>query len=285
MNKSTNNPASSPKNFWLVLLNALVLGWLGAHRFAVGKWKSALLQMFTFGGCGIWLLADILTILRGKFTDASGLVIHNTSKAPSWMVTGIVFLGVMMRLTNHSNPAPADVAPDSTPTISTTPAATAPAAPAVTLPADELAFVDAVTGFIPQYNSAPNELKKSAIRVSRKNRLQTLEPNLGFNGWIGQIAEMSTTAKGNASLKITLPGGLVTIATRNNELSDAGDNTLIPINSELFNRVADFRTGMTVKVSGRFLPGDDDYLMEASLTEAGSMTEPEFVVQFNQVEK
>ena len=105
------------------------------------------------------------------------------------------------------------------------------------------------------------------------------------NGWTGRLEEMTTTSKGNACLKISFEGGPVTIATYNNELSDIGDNTLIPLNCDLFNKVTDLKTGMVVKISGHFLADEQDFIKESSLTENGSMTEPEFIVKFTQIEK
>jgi len=54
------------------LLLAIFLGGLSAHRFYVGKTGSALAQMFTLGGLGIWWLIDVINIASGKFTDVNG---------------------------------------------------------------------------------------------------------------------------------------------------------------------------------------------------------------------
>jgi TM2 domain-containing membrane protein YozV len=44
----------------------------GAHRFYVGKTGTALLQLFTLGGLGIWMLYDLIMLVTGEFTDAEG---------------------------------------------------------------------------------------------------------------------------------------------------------------------------------------------------------------------
>lgn len=46
------------------------LGVFGAHRFYVGKTKTAILQIVTLGGLGIWSLIDFVMIIIGKFTDS-----------------------------------------------------------------------------------------------------------------------------------------------------------------------------------------------------------------------
>lgn len=278
MNTTTTPSPVSPKNFWLVLINALALGALGAHRFAVGKWKSALLQLFTVGGLGLWLAFDLLTILRGKFTDASGLVIPNPSKAPSWIVSVIVVVGILSRFGHHSDSGASGASADSS-------ASDTRRAPAIVMPAEEKAFTEAVSSFIAPYQGAENELKKSAVRARRKQNLSELVPTLEFKSWVGRLETMSTTSQGNAHLAVAIGSGPIQLKTYNNELSDTGDNTLIPINSDLFNTVADLKAGMMVMVSGTFLADEQDFIKENSLTEAGSLTAPEFIVKFTRVEK
>lgn len=51
---------------------SVVLGMFGAHRFYVGKIGTGLLQLFTFGGLGIWYLVDVIMVASGGFRDAKG---------------------------------------------------------------------------------------------------------------------------------------------------------------------------------------------------------------------
>mgnify|MGYP001139575716 CR=1 FL=1 len=53
-------------------LMAFFLGWLGVHRFYVGKIGTALLMVLTVGGFGIWATIDLIMILAGAFTDDAG---------------------------------------------------------------------------------------------------------------------------------------------------------------------------------------------------------------------
>jgi TM2 domain-containing membrane protein YozV len=63
----------SPKNKWVALILCFFFGWLGIHRFYVGKVGTGILQIFTFGGFfGIWVLIDFIVILLGSFRDANG---------------------------------------------------------------------------------------------------------------------------------------------------------------------------------------------------------------------
>jgi TM2 domain-containing membrane protein YozV len=55
-----------------VFLFCLLLGMFSVHRFYVGKVGTAILQIITLGGLGIWLLIDLIMIIAGAFTDKDG---------------------------------------------------------------------------------------------------------------------------------------------------------------------------------------------------------------------
>jgi len=62
----------SEKSRLAALLLCLFLGWLGVHRFYVGKVGTGVLMIFTFGGLGIWTLIDLIMIIVGGFKDVDG---------------------------------------------------------------------------------------------------------------------------------------------------------------------------------------------------------------------
>jgi hypothetical protein len=76
----------SPRLRGVALALGAVLGFIGAHRFYVGKTGTAFAQLFTFGGFGLWWLYDVILIVAGEFTDAKGrpLLRWNRSDEPIW---------------------------------------------------------------------------------------------------------------------------------------------------------------------------------------------------------
>jgi TM2 domain-containing membrane protein YozV len=72
-NQSSNGV--SDKSWLAALLLSIFLGALGVHRFFVGKIGTGLLQLFTFGGLGIWALIDIIMIATKQFKDKDGRIV------------------------------------------------------------------------------------------------------------------------------------------------------------------------------------------------------------------
>lgn len=62
----------SPKSFIATLLFCFFLGGLSIHRFYVGKIGTAILQIITAGGLGVWLLIDFIMIICQAFKDKEG---------------------------------------------------------------------------------------------------------------------------------------------------------------------------------------------------------------------
>ena len=65
----------SNKNWLITLLLCIFLGYLGAHRFYVGKIGTGFLWMFTVGLFGIGYIVDLLFISTFKFKDVNGHIL------------------------------------------------------------------------------------------------------------------------------------------------------------------------------------------------------------------
>lgn len=68
--------SATDKRILPAFLLCFFVGLFGAHRFYVGKVGTAIAQIFTFGGLGIWTLIDLIMILTGSFTDKNGVRIR-----------------------------------------------------------------------------------------------------------------------------------------------------------------------------------------------------------------
>ena len=72
VSNQTTVVGNSEKKLGNCLLLFLFLGYLGAHRFYVGKVGTALLYIITLGGLGIWAIVDFILIVVGNFKDKEG---------------------------------------------------------------------------------------------------------------------------------------------------------------------------------------------------------------------
>jgi TM2 domain-containing membrane protein YozV len=74
----------SPKSRLVALLLCLFLGYLGLHRFYVGKNGTGILIIITIGGFfGIWVLIDLVMIIVGSFTDKQGRRVYKWAEPGS----------------------------------------------------------------------------------------------------------------------------------------------------------------------------------------------------------
>lgn len=178
-----------------------------------------------------------------------------------------------------------DTLPSSAPLVSTAPIEKQAVPEERAMPTDESEFLSIIDSFQRQYREASNEFQKSTVRKERAGAFVRALSSLSVNDWIGQVSSMQTTSDGHGILYVKLPGTTTaTVQTWNNSLSDMGSGTLISPGSALYEQVSHLAIGDKVIFSGTFVAGNLDYVRETSLTEAGSMSEPEFIFTFRSVQ-
>ena len=153
-----------------------------------------------------------------------------------------------------------------------------------TLPARQEAFIQAVSEAREAFRAAANGLARGGTRAARREALCSVLKSRSVKGWVGRIVTLSSNADGKGVLSVELADGLA-VKTWNNELADMGADTLISPSSRLFARLAALKEGDRIRFSGTFLPSDVDCIREASLTQSGSMRDPEFIFRFRSVER
>lgn len=82
-----NDLFASPRSRTVALLLAGFLGVFGAHRFYVGKTGTAVLQLLTLGGLGLWWIADFIMIAAGAFRDGDGRLVTSWEPESDHLVT------------------------------------------------------------------------------------------------------------------------------------------------------------------------------------------------------
>lgn len=68
--------SASQKRILPAAILCFFIGFLGVHRFYVGKVGTGILQLLTFGGLGIWAFVDFIMIVIGSFRDGDGNLIN-----------------------------------------------------------------------------------------------------------------------------------------------------------------------------------------------------------------
>jgi hypothetical protein len=178
--------------------------------------------------------------------------------------------------------------PVAAPPAQAQPIAQAPAASSATTSwsnsgTNEAAFISAIGDAKSEYNNGSNDLIKGAARVHRRERLCQLVQSMAVRGWTGTVAELSSSSSGKGVLVVSI-GPQITVATTNNDFSDSIDHTLLDPSSNVFKQAVSLSKGQRVSFSGFFLPSKTDCVEERSLTQDGSMTDPEFNFRFSDVQ-
>jgi hypothetical protein len=156
-------------------------------------------------------------------------------------------------------------------------------APVDLRPEEQQNFENLITSYSRKFDEAQNELQESTFRKERMNAIRDLGINQQINGWIGTLNNLGTNSEGKAYITIKLTSNL-SVGTWNNAFSDIGDNTLIDMDSDLYKALYNMKTGQKVRFFGNFIQSDMDYFKETSLTIRGAMKNPDFLMNFSNVE-
>lgn len=151
-------------------------------------------------------------------------------------------------------------------------------------PPEQANFIKAAERGRMQFKSGQNDLQRGAARPSRANEICTALPEPQLKGWIGTVATLSTNGDGDGVVSIKIAEKLH-FETWNNLFSDIGTDTLIKAGSPLYRTLLNMKVGDFVRFNGRMFSSRQDCHREKSLTLAGSLNDPAFLVRFSKIER
>lgn len=146
-------------------------------------------------------------------------------------------------------------------------------------------FHAVITEYAKAYEAAANDMAAGAQRQRRAKAIcAILGKKPSVKRWTGFITRLSSNGDGLGVLSIGSSKG-ITIKTWNNALSDSSDNTLISADSPVMDVAMNLAVGQAVEFSGTFVRDKADCIREGSLTQDGSMREPEFIMKFSSLKQ
>lgn len=91
-----SNLQGEKRSYPVTLILCFLLGGIGAHRFYTGYIGLGVLQLLTAGGCGIWYLIDLLSIVFGKYKDSNGQELEGYNKNLGYAILGVLALIIIL---------------------------------------------------------------------------------------------------------------------------------------------------------------------------------------------
>lgn len=142
-------------------------------------------------------------------------------------------------------------------------------------------FISIINEFRDGYSSSFNELKINKLLLDRNKKLCDFFSEDTVN-WIGVIESISTNMEGKGILSIEIDKNIF-IQTWNNAFSDIFDNTLIEVDSTLYNNLLEVNKGDKVQFSGSFIEDKNECFGTQNLTKNKKINKPEFTFIFKKV--
>jgi hypothetical protein len=150
------------------------------------------------------------------------------------------------------------------------------------LPEQQQKFLSIIDDFAEKYKSAKNEMAQGALRVQRAKAICDLFKGPNVKDWVGTVQKLSSNNEGKGVLNVSM-SKIANATTWNNALSDIGDKTLIQPGTPLHDAAIQLNRNDIITFSGTFVKGDKDCFRESSLTQRGSMTDPDWIFRFSSV--
>jgi hypothetical protein len=149
-------------------------------------------------------------------------------------------------------------------------------------PQDQQAFVKLMDVAREEIRGTDNELKQKQAWKKRNDAMCTTVPGGDVTNWVGKVKDVSSNGEGKGVVELEI-GDKVKVSTWNNAFSDMMDDTLIDMDSPMYETLIELNDGDKVQFSGTFVSESDTCFKESSLTFHGRTQTPNFVFRFSDV--
>lgn len=151
------------------------------------------------------------------------------------------------------------------------------------LPQEERDFLDVVKRGQTAVSDGNDITLVTAARDRTSGACALLPRDGRVEQWVGTISEVGTVFGGKQGHLTVEIGQDVKLRTWSRESEDGDDHTLIDPNSDVYQALADLKSGDRVRFDGRFVPKGASCLHETSVFARNGMLTPSFVFQFTSV--
>lgn len=134
-----------------------------------------------------------------------------------------------------------------------------------------------------RYQAEANEIRKSQIFNETNAWTSSNYSSKPIRYWRGTIRRLSTD-KGGSKVEVAVESKVAGVAVEyRTSMALWSDESTIQSGSLVYDQLADINVGDDVFFSFSFIPDEDRGVREGSLTESGSMYNPEFIVKFSEI--
>lgn len=150
-------------------------------------------------------------------------------------------------------------------------------------PKDQKIFVDTINKYKEAFDPGSNDLKKNKLLRNRNEDMcgPSFNP-YNITGWVGKIKEISTNLEGKGILVVEIDKN-IRIETWNNAFSDIFNNTLIEIDSIVYDQLIDLNEGEVVKFKGNFF-SNEECIENQNLLLHSKIMKPSFTFKFTNLQ-
>ena len=150
-------------------------------------------------------------------------------------------------------------------------------------PKDQKIFVDTINKYRKAFDPGSNDLKKNKLFINRNEEMcGSLFSPYNITEWVGKIKEISTNLDGKGILVVEIDRG-IRVETWNNAFSDILSDTLIEVDSKVYNQLIDLKEGEAIKFNGNFF-SNDECVETQNLFLHKKMMKPSFTFKFTNLQ-